>query len=64
MLRAVFSCFHSQKFVLHFRVRTKKLLDAKVIFFHEWEIFLGSKKMVLVSLSAMHHDDGKFHFMR
>ena len=38
LFRAVFSCFHGQKFILktknlHCRVRTKKLLDTKVIFF-------------------------------
>ena len=34
LLKAVFSCFHGQKFnfnnFIHFRVRTKKLLDTKV----------------------------------
>ena len=35
LFRAVFSCFHGQKlnFFLHCRVRTKKLLNKKLIFF-------------------------------
>ena len=46
LFRAVFSCFHGQKFNLkkiHCIVLTKKLLDTKVIFFLNWEVFWGDK---------------------
>ena len=58
LLRAVFSCFHGQKlnffnFFLHCRVRTKKLLDTKVIFFFNLgSIFLGLK-IVFLGLAVL-----------
>ena len=58
LLRTVFSCFHGQKlnvnFFLHCRVRTKKLLDTKVIFFffNLGSIFGGAKNWCFLGLAV------------
>jgi hypothetical protein len=57
LFRAVFSCFHGQKlrflFFLHFRVRTKRLLDTKVkFFFKNLESIFGGLKIVFFRASC------------
>ena len=58
LLRAVFSCFYEpklkfKKIFLHCRVRTKRLLDTKVIFFLKLGSILGGLKIVFLGLAVL-----------